>query len=180
MKKIATIFLLFIFPVFSYANSVSSSKEYKERFLLCQNKMQKDRRSECFETLAKDVIASLDENHKVTTTTEVLINNSANNGVEKEENSKFVLKSKSNLTKDFKDPSAVQWRELFISKDNFTSLCGEVNAKNSYGAYVGFKRFFVSSSDFMMIENSDNAGARDVFLSQWKIFCSNKTVLLED
>lgn len=42
------------------------------------------------------------------------------------------------ITKDLKDPASTEFRnEVF--KDNV--LCGELNSKNSYGAYVGFKKF---------------------------------------
>lgn len=43
-----------------------------------------------------------------------------------------------------KDPSSVQWRDEFLSSDRST-LCGEVNAKNSLGGYVGFKRYVANS-----------------------------------
>ncbi len=36
------------------------------------------------------------------------------------------------------------YRNLFISNQNTMTLCGELNAKNSYGGYVGFRRFMVS------------------------------------
>lgn len=39
---------------------------------------------------------------------------------------------------DMKDPSSAQFRNLKI---RLASLCGEINAKNSFGAYTGFKRF---------------------------------------
>jgi len=37
------------------------------------------------------------------------------------------------------DPAAVQFRDI-ITKG--TLVCGKYNAKNSYGAYIGFKSFF--------------------------------------
>lgn len=44
-----------------------------------------------------------------------------------------------------KDPDSAQFR----SQKGF---CGEVNSKNSFGGYTGFKRFIASSSDFVAIE----------------------------
>ncbi len=42
------------------------------------------------------------------------------------------------IANTLKDPESTQFRnEVF--KDNV--LCGELNSKNSYGAYVGFKKF---------------------------------------
>lgn len=48
-------------------------------------------------------------------------------------------------TKNFKDPSSAQfrWTPIKDSAVEFDSqfYCGQVNAKNSYGAYVGFTPF---------------------------------------
>lgn len=40
----------------------------------------------------------------------------------------------------FKDPGAVQFVDFKISADG-KRACGKLNAKNGYGAYVGFERF---------------------------------------
>jgi hypothetical protein len=43
----------------------------------------------------------------------------------------------------FKDPSSVQFRDLKYKEKTpgGWAMCGEFNAKNSYGGYVGFQRF---------------------------------------
>lgn len=43
-----------------------------------------------------------------------------------------------------KDPQSVQFRKLRGVKDakEHEGLCGEMNAKNSYGGYTGFKSFY--------------------------------------
>lgn len=42
-----------------------------------------------------------------------------------------------------KDPYSSKFTNVFIRRDRaFTSVCGEVNAKNSFGAYVGYRPFF--------------------------------------
>ena len=56
----------------------------------------------------------------------------------KSEAQKTADEVKSAVTADFKDPASSQFRNL---KVKLASLCGEVNSKNSYGAYTGFKRF---------------------------------------
>ncbi len=57
----------------------------------------------------------------------------------------FVRKSKAALTKYFKDPAGAQFTDLVVSQDAIQrALCGSVNGKNSYGAYVGAKRFYVT------------------------------------
>lgn len=48
-----------------------------------------------------------------------------------------------------KDPSSVQWQGEFLSSDQ-TTLCGEVNAKNSLGGYVGFKRYIANNHGYLI------------------------------
>lgn len=51
--------------------------------------------------------------------------------------------AKKEIERSIKDPAAVQYRNLKLAKhSNFGyTVCGELNAKNGFGAYVGFKRF---------------------------------------
>lgn len=50
---------------------------------------------------------------------------------------------KNKLTKTLKDPSSALFQDtIYIADSN--SLCGQINAKNSFGGYVGFKWFGVS------------------------------------
>jgi hypothetical protein len=57
----------------------------------------------------------------------------------------FVRKSKDALTRNYKDPSAAQFTNLVVGENSFQkTLCGSVNGKNSYGGYIGVKRFYVS------------------------------------
>jgi hypothetical protein len=59
----------------------------------------------------------------------------------------FVDKAKSNLVQTFKDPQSAQFQGLFISQyGDVRVLCGEVNGKNSYGGYVGFRRFAAAAA----------------------------------
>ncbi|MBQ4854060.1 hypothetical protein IMW82_05180 [Rhodanobacter sp. B2A1Ga4] len=50
-----------------------------------------------------------------------------------------VVKSAFSEVQTLKDPDSVKLKNVRISKDN---VCGEVNAKNSYGAYVGYTTFY--------------------------------------
>lgn len=60
------------------------------------------------------------------------------------------------LTASFKDPDSAKFRNLKgfaidgVDPAKAITLCGEVNAKNSYGAYVGFEAF-VSTAGFPII-----------------------------
>ncbi len=46
------------------------------------------------------------------------------------------------ITRNFKDPASAQF--MWGPVKNAKIYCGKVNAKNSYGGYVGFKRFIVN------------------------------------
>lgn len=66
---------------------------------------------------------------------------------------KFVEVAKDSIAKKMLDPSSVQFRNLTYVESALNKegnpvrhgLCGEVNAKNSYGGYVGFKLFYVDA-----------------------------------
>ena len=45
------------------------------------------------------------------------------------------------VKRDLKDPQSTIFRDCF--KSSTDRFCGEFNSKNTYGAYVGFKRFIV-------------------------------------
>ena len=48
-----------------------------------------------------------------------------------------------------KDPASAQWQNEIVSPDKNT-ICGEVNAKNSMGGYVGFKRYISNQSGYLV------------------------------
>ena len=51
-------------------------------------------------------------------------------------------KAKESIAKSLKDPGSAQFRDVSIKTFGANKIvCGEVNGKNSYGGYVGFKRF---------------------------------------
>lgn len=45
------------------------------------------------------------------------------------------------VVENFKDPSSATFRNVKVSDG---TVCGEVNGKNSYGAYSGFDKFYGS------------------------------------
>jgi len=59
---------------------------------------------------------------------------------------------KEQVTRDLYDPYSAQFRNL---TNHHGALCGEINAKNKFGAYVGFKRFY-SSNASARIEPDDD------------------------
>ena len=48
------------------------------------------------------------------------------------------VEAKAAVADSLRDPSSAEFREVF---EGPTATCGEVNGKNAYGAYAGFKRF---------------------------------------
>lgn len=68
----------------------------------------------------------------------------------------LIPKLKAQITAQLKDPASAQFRNevfyqnIFVTKDGKkhpaeAAICGEINAKNSFGAYTGFRRFVSSA-----------------------------------
>lgn len=78
------------------------------------------------------------------------------------------------LKERLKDPGSVQLRNVKAIKtpDAGTQICGEVNAKNSFGGYVGFAAFigsvfYLDTKKFVMpmivgIDDADGTVVRDM------------------
>lgn len=74
-----------------------------------------------------------------------------------------IQKARRQVLSALKDPQSVQLRnEKWLPKSE--TLCGEINAKNSMGGYVGFKKFFATHSDFLL----QGAGFRTANLGRFK------------
>lgn len=54
------------------------------------------------------------------------------------------------------DPIAAQFRNEIMNEAKW--LCGEINSKNAYGAYTGFKRFIAIDSTDAYIEDIGSVG----------------------
>lgn len=50
---------------------------------------------------------------------------------------------RTNVSYDFLDPFSSKLRNVYWSNSH---ICGEINAKNAYGAYTGFKKFIIHSA----------------------------------
>ena len=50
--------------------------------------------------------------------------------------------AKTLVVSDFNDPDSALFRKM--RRMNQWSWCGEVNAKNAYGGYIGYRAFFVT------------------------------------
>ena len=62
---------------------------------------------------------------------------------------KALMNAKSHMIASLKDPDSVKFRAE-TSQGNPLTICGEINAKNSLGGYVGFKRFISKSGQFII------------------------------
>lgn len=56
---------------------------------------------------------------------------------------KMVAAAQDVIRDSLKDPESARFRGVFISPKG-RAVCGDVNAKNSMGGYVGFRRFIVA------------------------------------
>lgn len=85
----------------------------------------------------------------------------------------FVSKARQLLIRDFKDPDSVKVRDAFVSKLHAGyAMCGEVNAKNSYGAYGGYRRFWVRQEPFEYRVDDQSYDKSARFVEQWRYLCS--------
>lgn len=82
---------------------------------------------------------------------------------------KAMREGKAAVLENLKDPDSAKFRNLKTSRDLF--LCGEVNAKNSMGGYVGFKRFYTMGAAGLTYFDD---GSR-TFLEDYAVSCTNLT-----
>ena len=61
------------------------------------------------------------------------------------------------------DPGSAQLRDLRAGRGG--AICGKVNAKNRYGAYVGFKDFVVGKDGWPEISEHNNGVGSELFTS---------------
>jgi hypothetical protein len=65
-----------------------------------------------------------------------------------------------------KDPDSARFRSEFVTHDG--TVCGFVNAKNSYGGYGGFKRYIVETDRVTLDDDSGDSWKMD---SHWADVC---------
>lgn len=73
-----------------------------------------------------------------------------------------IIAVKMFVANGLKDPDSAKFRGV---KVKWGTVCGEVNAKNSFGGYVGYRRFYsIDSKDLHMEESNFSE-------DQWARFC---------
>ena len=73
-----------------------------------------------------------------------------------------------------KDPDSAKYQDVTVRKRlGSVVFCGEVNSKNSFGGYVGWRGFIVTSGGFIQsgveIQTEEN---QRKFLSTWNLLCA--------
>jgi len=81
----------------------------------------------------------------------------------------YIVVHQDRIKARMKDPESARFRNVFVSHSLGGPLvCGEVNAKNSFGGYTGFQRF-VSGGDQQVVDTDMAPGEMD---SLWPQACS--------
>lgn len=67
-----------------------------------------------------------------------------------------------------KDPDSATFRNQIIGREG--NPCGEVNSKNGFGGFTGYKRYIVASKDLIVFEGENIESSE--FEESWKIICA--------
>ncbi len=90
---------------------------------------------------------------------------------------KSIVIAKSAVERILKDPDSAQYRGVYVViPKNFNEavpgvVCGEINSKNSFGAYTGFTNYIVIGSVPIISDRSRK------FIRLWSRECANKKVI---
>jgi hypothetical protein len=79
---------------------------------------------------------------------------------------KFIDDAKKELIDNLNDPESAKIRKLMYFNDqnnNIQVLCGEINAKNRMGGYVGYEKFFIASNGRYDIGQNDHTQYYDSY-----------------
>jgi hypothetical protein len=79
------------------------------------------------------------------------------------QHAQLIAQAKTTAAYDLKDPESAKFRNIVVVRD---SVCGEINAKNSMGGYVGYKRFFAVGGVVARIDNDESP-----FQEAWSKIC---------
>jgi hypothetical protein len=73
-----------------------------------------------------------------------------------------------NVPKATRDPDAAKLQNIRVVRREALVACGEVNAKNGFGAYSGFQRFIYAGKEAIFLEEMMAASAFEI---SWARFC---------
>lgn len=83
---------------------------------------------------------------------------------EKELNMHREMMAQESVKKILKDPDSAKFQ-------NMNGLCGEVNSKNGFGAYMGFVRF-IGTPEVTIIEGENSQVDQATFNEVWSKMCT--------
>ena len=78
--------------------------------------------------------------------------------------------AKDTVGQSLRDPSSVDFRNVFyrVGKTGIPVVCGEFNAKNSFGGYAGYQKFLTNGSNILATSESVSD-----FHKLWNEFCAD-------
>lgn len=85
-------------------------------------------------------------------------------------------KGKDAIRSKLKDPSSANFRNVFFNNNGTPVSCGEVNSKNSFGAYSGYQSYIYAGSVLTVLEEEVSGGIAKV----WNEFCVKPNKDLEN
>lgn len=68
-----------------------------------------------------------------------------------------------------KDPDSAKFDDVYVQNDS--AVCGRVNARNSFGGYVGARRFVVRPNNTVALDEAGEGGG-EAFTLEWLTFCT--------
>lgn len=77
----------------------------------------------------------------------------------------FAEQAKDAIKGRLKDPESAQFMNVKVYRSAVPAVCGEVNAKNGFGGYTGYKRF-VSNTLTTVLEDDMAPGEMDKLWQQ--------------
>lgn len=155
------------------ASIAQTNEEFNQQLGACSAQADKTKKSQCYERVARDAVAAL--SRQATQPTAPIAAISAPAIIpQAKKYSAFIEKAKANIAANLKDPASSQWRNTFVSDagSKLLVLCGEVNAKNSYGAYIGFRRFFATAEP--LLQEIENPKQPSIIEKMWPSMCMNE------
>lgn len=90
----------------------------------------------------------------------------ANKALVDKEGKLFIENAKNALIDSLNDPESAKIRKLMYFDDKLNKikvLCGEINAKNRMGGYVGYEKFFISSNGRYDVGQKDHTQYYDSY-----------------
>lgn len=87
-----------------------------------------------------------------------------------DETEKLELKVRAYVRTLLKDGDSAKFRNQY-------KMCGEVNSKNSFGAYTGFTKYIVTDDKTFFEEEYQDEMDREIFINLWNASCNSKIAI---